>query len=610
MRVTFPIREPKLVLQSSIESGQGLREAVQKACKLNGFKHTSVALELAGCRSARRLSALAVSDNAAELRAVSKLLGIEDENELLATVLSSSKEASRDFVSFFGHNVRRGHIARTRRISPQSLKSKPEMKAIWALKPLSFDPTNREKLLDRCPSCQSILGWDWSLDPWICEHCSLDLRSVPMPMFEPSDPEALDFVAYMLDPTADGRRVHLPTGSTFSSGSYGDLFQLAVRIATTCQRSRDTTSPVQIEPGHVQMAGRAILDWPNGFLELVESTPAQADSGQAASWFKEKPLRQLLYDPTLSSAIRNELTKTFEVHRRREGLTRGDALVANAAKTDLSRERLQHPRAALLRLLRTRNIEMRPRPTFETVMTVLRDVSEVRQFAKETGVPIPEVWRLYWAGFAPELVSALSYYGWCAQPVLEGTLRSAVNRVISTSLVRGGLDLVSARFALDPQMKSSWSSIFQAVFDGRLEVGSGPSNGSLVGGIYVKDCHSLRTIIMKERSDPDVAHSILTQEEFSMLMRKSRIYAAHLVRSGVMNGPSNLETFARLRERWAFGFELDTLAAITGSLTSCSSKRLRNARVDRIDFGPATLWSREQALSVLAFDHHESYPAQ
>ncbi|WP_141105755.1 hypothetical protein [Rhizobium sp. R693] len=475
------------------------------------------------------------------------------------------------------------------------------MKAIWALKPLSFDPTTREMLLERCPNCQGFLGWESSSDPWICEHClGFDFRSVAMPIFQSRDPEALDYVAYMLDPFADGKRVHLPTGSVFESTPAGDVFQLAVRIALTCQRNQKPRSGAQIEPGYIEIAGRAILDWPKGFLELIESTPAPAADGQALGWFKAKPLRQLLYEPTLSAGIRSEIKKTLETARRAEGLTRAcPSTTQKTAKNGPSRRGMRRPRVELFRLLKFDVPDVRSFSSFEALMTVLRDIKEVRQFAKATGVTTPDVWRIYSAGLAPELMPILASYGLCPEPKIEGTLHSAVAQVISPGMGSGALDLVSARFAMDPRLNSSWVSILEAVIDRRLKVWLGQGHGSLTGSLYMNDFESFRSIIEKDGSDPDVANTMLSQEELSIVMRKSLAYAAGFVRSGVMPGPSNISTLALLREKWTFGFELDALGIVAGCPHRSASRLLQTTDVDRIRCGPTTLWSRGGALSSL-----------
>ncbi|MGO6941269.1 hypothetical protein [Rhizobium johnstonii] len=486
------------------------------------------------------------------------------------------------------------------------------MKAIWALKPLSFDPETREILLDRCPNCESYLGWESSCEPWFCENCMLstsrhgeifDLRSVSMPVFEPTDPEALDYVAYMLDPVANDRRVRLPTGSAFESMSAGDVFQLAVRIASTCQRNQKPMSGLQIEPGFIEIAGRAILSWPNLFLELVESTPAMPKDGEVLGWYKAKPLRQLLYEPTLSPGIRNEIKKILEVARRTEGLSSAcPSTTEISSGSDPARVGLQRPRSALFNLLRTEVVERRPYSDFEAVMTVLRDIKEVRQFSRRTGVSVPDVWRLYSSGLAPELGPTLASYGWRPKAEIDDALHSTLAKMALPGMGVGAIDLVSARFALDTEMKSSWVSILRAVVDRRLKVWRGGNSGGLIGSLFLNDYECLRSIMEQDNADPDDADVDLTQEELSMSMRKSRIYATHLVRSGVMAGPTNIRTFASLRRKWAFGFELEAMGRI--ARFPRASIKLRNAGIDHIDFGPAKLWAREQALTLLDLGIH------
>ncbi|MBY5494709.1 hypothetical protein [Rhizobium leguminosarum] len=416
-----------------------------------------------------------------------------------------------------------------------------------------------------------------------------------MPIFEPTDPEALDYVAYMLDPDAKGKRVSLPRGSIFERMPAGDMFQLAVRIALTCQRADKPASGLPIEPEFIELAGRAILNWPAGFLELVENTPAK-NNDKPVGWFKQKPLRQLLFEPTLSSEIRREIKKLVEANRRLEVLARPSVPGAPSASQHTC-QGLQRPRSALFKLLRSEASDPPTASSLETIVRVLRDIKEVRRFSRTTALTVPDVWRLFSSGLAPELDPVLGKYGWKPPTVLDGTLRENLDRVVRRGMGVGTLDIVSARFALDPRMKSSWVSIVRAVVNGRLTVWRDNSGTGLVGSLVLNDFEGLRTVLNQMDDGPDDADVEVTQEELSMFMRKSRPYATHFVQSGVMTGPTNIRSFANFRSDWAFGFELEALSVI--ARLPGVSKKLRSSSVERIDCGPAKLWSRRQSLELL-----------
>lgn len=599
----------KLALPVRIDSGEGLREAAFRACLWNGFPRSRVVLSLAECTSVHKLSALAGCDSRADLHKLARVLGIGIGEHALRLEERPPTYASRDFVSFFGHSVRRSHISRTRRLAPQVLARTSMLKAIWSLKPLPWDPVSREFLRDRCPSCDALLGWDCACDGWICDQCALDLRDVPEHIYEPKDEKAFDFVVLLLDPESANRKISHSCGGELSNESEGDLFQFAVRIAQTCQRVETPRHETSLGPHHLERAGRAILDWPQGFMELVDEKIAMSSNGRELGWFNSKPLRRLQFDPTLSVAIRARIKSLFDCSRRAEALRHRDfanlKIPETAASTEASR--LKHPRSALLKLIKERDDkgvdDFAESWHRDPTMTAFRDICDVRRFSETLGLPVPEVWRLYQSGLAPELSSAITGLGRNTDFKIKESLTTKLAEAVRPGMGSGALSLVSCRFALDPSLKGSWPSILQAILEGRFEVWRGPrSKRGLIAELFVNDFACLRSVVGEGAPSSEVRNVPISHGEVSMIIDRARSIATKIIRAGLMSGVPTIGKFAELRKSWVFSFELKTLAAIVCHPIANAHRKLQSAGIKRTSFGDMTFWQRDEAISHLGLN--------
>jgi hypothetical protein len=117
-----------------------------------------------------------------------------------------------------------------RRVSPRALAISPYHRAIWELKPFTFDPATCERLLDTCPVCKRKLGWRRAQGPTMCDRCvdgrgiaNVDLRDFPRSVFEVDDAEALNFVTGLVNPIEErksaARRLLPPSWSNVSNSS-------------------------------------------------------------------------------------------------------------------------------------------------------------------------------------------------------------------------------------------------------------------------------------------------------------------------------------------------------------------------------------------------------
>ena len=164
----------------------------------------------------------------------------------LARVLGTDREGlvplfhptnGRGTIDFFGVTIRAIHReSKLRRVSPRALKLSPHVRAVWHLRPFSFDPATKERLLSECPVCSKPLGFSVTKGVAFCDHCvapgrfgelwpSVDLRDFPQPLVEVEDLEALDFVTGLVDPEPAVRRVFKPAlHGDLAAFDRGELF--------------------------------------------------------------------------------------------------------------------------------------------------------------------------------------------------------------------------------------------------------------------------------------------------------------------------------------------------------------------------------------------------
>lgn len=592
----------RFALPIEVGCGEGLREALHRACLWNAFPRPSVILDLAGCTSVRKLSALATCESRSEILELAEILSLNPDDRERLSREKLPIHASRDFVMFFGHPLRRGHISSARRIAPQMLAKGEGLKAIWSLKPLAIDPISREYLADRCP-CGARLGWELSCDPWMCDQCMGDLRDLAVKIYEPQDEKALDFAARLLDPEATGRRTYLSPASELADESHSNLFQFVVRIAQTCQRNELIDRRGVIEPQHLERAGRALLEWPHGFEELVEVVSAAPPGGKDLGWFKSKPLRKLQFDPTVPETIRRRIKVVLDKARRVEAVSSRSFTpdFADASPVEHG-SRLKRPREAVLSLIRSRGTVVDdPRAaTAHTYIAALRDIEPVRRFSQDLGVPVPAVFELLKTGLAPELAPAIVHLGSLITPAIDRDLLCGISKSIRPGTRSGAIGLVSCCFALDPSLTFSWSTILRAILDGRLGVwrGQRPARG-LISELVVKDFSFLSSLIKTQPTSDDVLNAPMSQNELSMIIDRTRSVAANIVNSGLITGISTAGKLAQLRKKWAFGFELQTLAKIRCGPVKNLHRTLTHVDVKRVTSGDVTFWDRNEALSKL-----------
>lgn len=590
----------------SLNAGEGLRDASLRACHFNGHKSSTVVGELSAARTFRHLSAFISIADFAEVRRVCDVLGVRRDDANLRQLLSAGVVGGREFVSFFGQQIRRAHINHRRRVSPRSLRKNNYQKAVWSIRPVTFDPDTMEMLMERCPACSQFFGWEMSRGVNFCDACGMvDLRDFPQPFVQSNDESALKSVCSLIDPESMAQSTGPFQNSPLGKEKKEDLFQLAVRIAAGCsQNERGGRVSGEIEPKYLEVAGHAMLDWPQGFLDLVDATVSPSGKGKLG-WFDNKPLRRLQFDPTLTASIRGRIKSVLEDGRRAEVFVRTQGTQsANLTHFSSKDHRLSHPRAALLRLIADRG-EMPNNVGWDTSpdpsITAFRDIEQARSLSKSLGISLPEVWHLCCESSG--LCTEDSRFAFNSLDIYEiGRLyHKSVAAAVRPGMGDGAVSLASSRFALDPWLTASWSNVFEAILGGTLHAWRrSDSTGALTADLYVNDFHHLKSVLRSNKLSARVLNSPISQSEVSMIINKTRKVASDLVRSCLIAGVASIHKLGRMRQDWAFGFELKTLAQISQSSVGNLHRKLCEAGVGRMRFGDVTVWRKDEAFKLLA----------
>jgi len=578
-----------LGITTELRNGEHLRDAILRATYESGFDRTAVVSDLARTSTFRRVSAFTILANSEELARVVDVLGIRRDDPGLRNLVADAGIRTREYVSFFGHRVRRGHISNIRRVSPRSLRLDPYQKAVWSIRPLTFDFRTREELLHWCPECEAALGWEATQGVCHCDRCDnrVDLREFPQRLIESHDDEALSFVAATIDPEIDDEEFVRFGRTSLKFENRGDLFQFAVKMAMGCRGpERGGWQLRGIEPQFIEMAGRAILNWPNGFVELAEGVEYPATPNAQCNWFKRKPLRRLLHDQTVAASIRGQIKPLFDTLRRKEnvGLPSCDVLSSHSIKAP-------NPGSAARGFDPTLQIS-------SAALETLRGMADVRASASLLGLPSLYLLDLHSAGMLTSLDGPLQAFGNAAPPTLKIDVREGVLAKAMHNDRGQGFSLASARYALDQTLNSRWSCILRHIIGGSLDVCYRPSPGrGLVSSLFVQDILNLKAIIDGRDERGSYGSARLTQAEVGQILGKSTAFASSLLRSPVFNAIPSVGSVISFRKVHLLGFEIEVLAAINGDCPRTVLRDLHTSTVSRVKTDGPIVWSRAEVVA-------------
>ncbi|WP_338609818.1 hypothetical protein V6617_06425 [Pelagibacterium nitratireducens] len=502
----------RLIIATDIYPDEHLPGAVARAAEANGRQHCFELLQMVDVKSHHPGSKVTeLDDNEAERLAV------------LMRTRAPSVLQSRHLVDdlgncgFFGTTIRNRHReAQIRRVSPRAMAMKPYVRAMWQLKPFSFDPQTKEALISACPVCHRGLGFSRTQGICFCDWCSspddlgfaqptVDLRDFPQPIVELEDIEALDFVTGLVDPDPDVRSSFSPQLDNDLSGlSRGEVFELAMAITGIIEQDprRAVTSPAKpktrqdyarvFTPERVAEAGRILLNWPKGFDGLCEKARATAPDRAGFYGIKSElgQVYALTVDRTLSEPARAlvrgavernmELTSSAVQVRRAEHRGRSDLITIQEAA-----ERHGLDRRVFTKLLRFPEVtRYRSSGTSKgpvllvseeiaSLVALREDLESSSSVGLRLGIPNGSVSQLAAAGLIEKVtgpvlatVTGKHQYRRSSVDKLIGDIEA---RIVPRDKGEFHIRLTKAMYRL-PAGEKPWVPVVQAILDDRLKV--------------------------------------------------------------------------------------------------------------------------------------------
>lgn len=504
----------RLVVPVQPLSGESLAGLIARAAERNGYHRAGMVLEIAGLSPLRPESVGSRPIETAE----SLALALGTDVDALKPLYHSALDQT--YVDFFGVPIRIVlREASRRRVSPRALKVSPHHRAIWQIRPFSFDPATREMLLDRCPVCNNLLGFVRTQGICFCDHCSqagelgygiepsVDLRDFPQPLVEVADIEALDFVSSLVDPEANSSAYH-SVSDDLASLSRGELFEMALSLGTAWKLNDDN---IQLDPEHLvssrydvlspdslAKAGRALLNWPNGFIAFC--TEAAENAGQRDGDFSRNKelgaLANLQLGPMLSQRAKIALQEAEHKFRKKsesqmsflrkgaqrqgwEWITSTELMEKFLCNAKLLHRIREHPK------VRTRFQDDNPRAPvlFDFLQTykVLKESLEIigpSECSVKLGIPLHAVDELQQRGYLSKVSSIAADVSGYEDPYSERELERLVRKLIrdenNIDLVPGPTDqgfITVSEFMLRyPAGWKPWAPLIEAMVTGMVEV--------------------------------------------------------------------------------------------------------------------------------------------
>ncbi|MGO8049851.1 hypothetical protein [Rhizobium leguminosarum] len=451
----------RLVLTAEPARDEGMLNYLHRLIALNGFRDLNILNDLLGIISQSAWSHFSLAKRQIDPARVSHLTSLD-----MSQVESLMYRKSAKLVEFFGTAISPYYFSNIRRVSPTFLRSHGYQKAIWGLRCFSFDPSNMERLVDRCPACGLSLTYRFSAGPCHCAICGWDLRDSLQETVVTADPRAIDFVRHLIDPAQDTSKTWgLPEG--LRGLSPAEIFAIIVTLGNLleCEKNGGVEERIltrakqfDLSPETLVEASLAILGWPDRFLEaasrvrhvkrhianrvkhpLVLGIPANMRS---LKWFLNKEIRKD------SGSMKRQIHRFSSADEKVEAI----------------------------------NYQF-PKP-------VEADVSSF-------GLPRAEVVALYRMG-------AIS----CPDPKLReqlGVSETAAPRAIDflEQLPRGSAGLPLSDVVISSkQARHPWAAVLNAALDGRISISQAKSEG-FARRFYTKDVAKVRAICLAEETQID-----------------------------------------------------------------------------------------------------------
>ncbi|TAX52185.1 hypothetical protein ELH99_19420 [Rhizobium leguminosarum] len=502
---------------------EGLADLLFRASSENGYLRSSLLLSMMGIPTLR-LTHAALAGKTIDLSKVADVLGLESPRDIASLVYPETRRGGTH-VMFFGREVRKKtFFEASRRVSPLSLRKDLYQKVIWSVRGITFDRGEMEQLLTHCPLCEAPLSFSDSCGVETCASCKkrgikTDFREHPQRKVAIEDEESLSLVISLVDPTISAKNIDrsLIHDKLLEFGP-GQLFALIsgmARFKNYCASSRGRKlDPVQKarEPTCAELceATRAVINWPNGFLEYTEKLKleyrqkANQDASRAQGRLGD-PVRIIttsldeeMQRYVISTAQSGRASRLFssigELISDDEG--GGHATTSGGAgvwQTRIGKSGLRRLYAAVEHC-RSGNTQLTP---CEAGYLMLVGSRSARAFSTSTGIAPSFVTGLIQSNLIHVLDDTIDVHlRGDARPPLE-KLEARIAAVAQTTKEPSvTMSLVQAISSISAKRLNPWLGVLPAILEGKLPIWVQPSRApALMDRIRVGDFEQLRELL-------------------------------------------------------------------------------------------------------------------
>jgi hypothetical protein len=529
------------IFQVEPYSDESLAGLIVRATARNFHRNTLVALRSVDVMTNEPGSLC--SRSPALSRSIAKLVGSRN-TDAIERMFQPPIEGRSGWINFFGEPMRAFYrAANKRRVAPRALRKGDYVRAMWGLRPLSFDPLTKEQLIDACPQCGRELGWTLTYGVAFCDHCSrperftrftwhypgLDLRDFPQPVVEVDDEETLDFVTGLIDPhpgRKEASRRLLP--DIWSVLPNGDVFEVVMtfagmlvagdwdkRKAMIRRRSKSGEGWDKITPEVLSVAGRAIIGGQAGIEEFGDILRRESgDKPREKRYGKMSEIGPLgIVDPRLCETARQILQRASESYITSRKDPDMMPLLHLAGKYRVSRIGLSAlAESRLIPTIAFDDLEKAPVLMSDKALAPL--VLQAKNAVSDTiAAPTIGIHRVYLeelerrklivrvSGPALKLLTSDIYFTRESIESLGARLSKAATARVSPEAVRLRVALRALKVVDVP-----WAAILAAIVDGRLEVFSLKPKGPLGDRLATVDLKALADLIDQEaKSSPTLS---------------------------------------------------------------------------------------------------------
>ncbi|MBB5255974.1 hypothetical protein [Rhizobium leguminosarum] len=521
-----------LAVAVDLRPGEGIPDVLLRATAVNGFQFPYQIVQLIGGRREQRFSHFGSGKWSLSYEGLGDLLGLPHGDADIQPLLYGF--SAKQQVTFFGRNLPLKQLIGHRRVAPASLRTLGYQKAVWHISSLTFDPKSYELLLDHCPVCETRLNFLVARGISFCHRCVdadnpmrpvVDLREFPQGRAQFDDEEALRFATDLVNPeTSLADLAKWNIHPSLRDTDPGHLFEFMAQVARAidfrdgrCGALEAKFSSVgEVSADALSRSARAILGWPDAFVELAESLKDTWFFPRTKDFYSH-PLRVRLASPFYAKGFRKLVTSALKLSEK---------------STPILRRPKENSAAAIVHDVQQ---------TWEDNFRFARASKSVRQQVEQTGLPINTLLLCYSRkGFE------------CPDTIMRRTFGPAVHTFATinpTRRTRGRYvlslrDIVAALFS---GAGNPWPSVLEAIAQDRLPLVKLSQLPCLIDSVGVVDFKPLKNFFRENPvgCDQDGPPIIGGEAGFHLncsIVQISNLVAARLLPSGKMP----------ISEVWAF----------------------------------------------------------